>query len=439
MSIEAKCTSCGHEFRRPDGLAGKLEKCPKCHRVMRLPIVPLESAVDHRRLEDRTASETSFAGNLAEERPSLITSPAQSPTGPPARDASPRISQIDETNERFQIWREASEGAEVQVEMCVQWALMPARHGSHASVGQAYFTNAGIFYIELASMNMRVANEVGGASRVEMLGAWAIGGVTGALGTALANSLPVVRSEPADREEDRAYNCYESNKQRWITPGNLFKSFNSSRRMIQHFAPEEIVGFRGPSWSRGDTYPAYYHIETVFGSLCVPADCTRVETWWNTYRPNVGSTLICWTPTKVIRYLRGNQDLSRFGLLKYLCDAGSDPKNGHGLWRTLSDSLSAGTFWRIVAVIWENKGTSAREAARAAAAVQRPSAIKLSLASGAAVLGAGIALLWPPFGDRARTVLSGCVGWVGAIVALAGLTIFLRCVYHWMLRRKYLG
>lgn len=37
MPIQIECPDCGHEFRRPDALAGKLEKCPKCRKVLRVP------------------------------------------------------------------------------------------------------------------------------------------------------------------------------------------------------------------------------------------------------------------------------------------------------------------------------------------------------------------------------------------------------------------
>jgi hypothetical protein len=37
VSVGAKCPGCGHEFIRPNGLAGKLEKCPQCRHVFRLP------------------------------------------------------------------------------------------------------------------------------------------------------------------------------------------------------------------------------------------------------------------------------------------------------------------------------------------------------------------------------------------------------------------
>ncbi len=37
MSVHAQCPVCGEEFRRPDSMAGKREKCPECHAVLRLP------------------------------------------------------------------------------------------------------------------------------------------------------------------------------------------------------------------------------------------------------------------------------------------------------------------------------------------------------------------------------------------------------------------
>jgi hypothetical protein len=37
MSVHATCPKCGEQFRRPDGLAGKLEKCPECKFVFKLP------------------------------------------------------------------------------------------------------------------------------------------------------------------------------------------------------------------------------------------------------------------------------------------------------------------------------------------------------------------------------------------------------------------
>ncbi len=42
MAIEVKCPVCGHEFRRPDGLAGKLETCPQCREVIQMPTLPAE-------------------------------------------------------------------------------------------------------------------------------------------------------------------------------------------------------------------------------------------------------------------------------------------------------------------------------------------------------------------------------------------------------------
>ena len=39
MAIEVKCLVCGHEFRRSDGLADKLEKCPECRQAIRMPSV----------------------------------------------------------------------------------------------------------------------------------------------------------------------------------------------------------------------------------------------------------------------------------------------------------------------------------------------------------------------------------------------------------------
>jgi hypothetical protein len=40
MSIYAQCPVCSLTFRRPDGLAGKLEKCPECATVFRMPLLP---------------------------------------------------------------------------------------------------------------------------------------------------------------------------------------------------------------------------------------------------------------------------------------------------------------------------------------------------------------------------------------------------------------
>jgi hypothetical protein len=37
MSIHVRCEVCGEEFRRPNSLAGKRERCPKCRRVLRVP------------------------------------------------------------------------------------------------------------------------------------------------------------------------------------------------------------------------------------------------------------------------------------------------------------------------------------------------------------------------------------------------------------------
>ena len=44
MGIDAKCQNCGHEFRRPDGLAGKRVRCPKCSHVFCLPSVKVSEA-----------------------------------------------------------------------------------------------------------------------------------------------------------------------------------------------------------------------------------------------------------------------------------------------------------------------------------------------------------------------------------------------------------
>jgi hypothetical protein len=39
MSVNATCPKCGEQFRRPDALAGKLEKCPECRFIFRLPLL----------------------------------------------------------------------------------------------------------------------------------------------------------------------------------------------------------------------------------------------------------------------------------------------------------------------------------------------------------------------------------------------------------------
>jgi hypothetical protein len=49
MSIEAKCPDCGTEFRRPDGMTSKLEKCPRCNKVMRLPSTTIQSTSDRQK------------------------------------------------------------------------------------------------------------------------------------------------------------------------------------------------------------------------------------------------------------------------------------------------------------------------------------------------------------------------------------------------------
>jgi hypothetical protein len=45
MSVTGECPACGHVFQRPDGLAGRLEKCPACRAVVRMPaVVPSPSS-----------------------------------------------------------------------------------------------------------------------------------------------------------------------------------------------------------------------------------------------------------------------------------------------------------------------------------------------------------------------------------------------------------
>ena len=68
MSVYAQCPACGEQFRRPDSLAGKLERCPECHTVFRLP-----AAKSHSEAKPRTAKRKA---------PPPPTPPAKSPTGP---------------------------------------------------------------------------------------------------------------------------------------------------------------------------------------------------------------------------------------------------------------------------------------------------------------------------------------------------------------------
>jgi hypothetical protein len=67
MSIEAKCPTCGTEFRRPDGMAGKLEKCPQCRKVMCLPVSVPSS------LTDKQNTSAEFLSTIKDSLPSENT------------------------------------------------------------------------------------------------------------------------------------------------------------------------------------------------------------------------------------------------------------------------------------------------------------------------------------------------------------------------------
>jgi hypothetical protein len=56
MSIDATCPKCGKEFRRPDGMAGQLEKCPACRFVFRMPCLPKTTPPKEKEREEPPAS-----------------------------------------------------------------------------------------------------------------------------------------------------------------------------------------------------------------------------------------------------------------------------------------------------------------------------------------------------------------------------------------------
>jgi hypothetical protein len=79
MSVHAVCPACGENFRRPNSLAGKLEKCPACRHVFRLPAAAIEP--------------TGNPPKALQAKAPLPTKPPQRPTvakAPPTEEPPPK-------------------------------------------------------------------------------------------------------------------------------------------------------------------------------------------------------------------------------------------------------------------------------------------------------------------------------------------------------------
>ena len=89
MPITARCPACETEFRRPDSLGGKLEKCPKCRHVFRLPVpLPEEESGLLTAATSRTDGAPADSLQLSPDRHDLIQQVSWSSDSPPAAMAA---------------------------------------------------------------------------------------------------------------------------------------------------------------------------------------------------------------------------------------------------------------------------------------------------------------------------------------------------------------
>jgi hypothetical protein len=73
MSIHATCPRCREAFQRPDGLADKLEKCPQCTLVFRMPCLPGTVPAEHAESE-RPPSPEDSPKKGRRQRPRIVAS-----------------------------------------------------------------------------------------------------------------------------------------------------------------------------------------------------------------------------------------------------------------------------------------------------------------------------------------------------------------------------
>jgi hypothetical protein len=73
MSVHATCPQCGEEFRRPDKMAGELEKCPECRFVFRLPFAATFPAPEDAEAEP---SPEGLLEHHRHSRPAMVAEPS---------------------------------------------------------------------------------------------------------------------------------------------------------------------------------------------------------------------------------------------------------------------------------------------------------------------------------------------------------------------------
>jgi hypothetical protein len=105
MSVHATCPKCGEQFRRPDGLAGKPEKCPECKFVFRLPSratsEPLESPA--------SKQPQSSPQDTPEDADFVLNADADAADGPDVTLSDP--AELDDDSDTDQTWPSRSDYA----------------------------------------------------------------------------------------------------------------------------------------------------------------------------------------------------------------------------------------------------------------------------------------------------------------------------------------
>lgn len=90
MSVHATCPKCGEQFRRPDGMAGRLEKCPECKFVFRLPFTSQPA------LQDMRATEATPSGDHGVRQAGGEATTGDEPVPSPADQADFDLSATDD-------------------------------------------------------------------------------------------------------------------------------------------------------------------------------------------------------------------------------------------------------------------------------------------------------------------------------------------------------
>ena len=446
MSISVQCPACKKNLKTKDELAGKRVKCPGCGYVILVPAAQPESqpkAIKPSQANPPVPKKAEAKSPPPSRTPSARAADRVVP-GKPSFWGKPLFGtgrvRKDSPEDRGDLWAQITGNREPEVQMIFDLVAFPGAQFEHlALVGEAHFTDTGIFIIGLARLDNSKAKPVklGGAAfgAVFLLG--------GAVGVMTQGMEEARQAKAAIKAMKRQYQV--AAHELGTTP--LASRFAAAPSDVYHFTPEEIEEV---VITQTKDQPS--HVRTVFGLLELPLEMTEEQrealcAWKEQFCPVVrpGTTSGVWTFGKAALYIRKNNDLDE-RLLHFLVEAGSDPVRSQQLCQVLSNGLHRTRYWTFVGQVATGGESGGTALAAVTAKHQRrkafwkiPSALLCFLAAfaivGVCILGMSTGEERPWSGDQ-KVFLASIV--LGALLFLLGIALTYVAIGDYARSRPYL-